>query len=421
MSGRTAIVTMIAATCLIALSASAPAATYLVRANGSGDYATIQDAIDAAVDTDIIELADGTFDDDGNRDIDYLGKAITIRSESGDPADVTIDCEGDEFDNHRAFWFHNDEGSSSILQNITIVHGYIVDGNGGGILCEGGAAPTIEGCVFGSNIVDGTDVSGAAVHMDSPDYFVMTGCRFIGNTAGEFTSGRGGAVSVVGADQGELVDCVFGGGNFAGAFGGGVYLDCPEVGGVLLRDCVVTDNGASAGAGVYSESGGVSLDGCAVYWNEATTAPGLGGGVYVGDSCNIVRSTFMGNFALSGGGIYFSDSGNGDVNLCIVAYSLMGGGIHVEAPTRASINCSDVYENTGGNYTGAISDQTGINDNISEEPQFCDAASGDLTLYNTSPCASEYSPCGSLIGANEVDCLSVTEPSSWGKIKSDYR
>ena len=128
----------------------------------------------------------------------------------------------------------------------------------------------------------------------------------------------------------------------------------------------------------------------------------------------------MGNFAGTGGGIYFADSGNGDVAHCIVAYSLMGGGIHVETPTRVTPQCCDVFENTGGNYTGALADQTDINDNISEEPQFCDAPTGNLTLYNTSPCAGEYSPCGELIGGNGVDCLSPVEQSSWGRIKAAY-
>jgi hypothetical protein len=186
--------------------------------------------------------------------------------------------------------------------------------------------------------------------------------------------------------------------------------------------CVIRDNGAPRGAGVYSLSGAVSFDGCSVFWNEAATMPGLGGGLAAYGDATISRSTFLGNLAVAGGGIYFGDTVSADVSRCIVAYSLMGGGIHLAATDRSvSVNCSDVYENTGGNYTGELTDQTGINFNFSEEPQFCDAPSGDLTLYNTSPCASEYSPCGELVGANEVDCLSVMEPSSWGEIKSNYR
>ncbi|MFH1690209.1 MAG: hypothetical protein ABIE42_08230 [Candidatus Eisenbacteria bacterium] len=417
MSGRTAIVTLLAAACLAALSTPAPAATYLVRANGSGDYATIQDAIDAVVDTDIIELADGTYNGTGNRDVDFLGKAVTIRSQTGDPADVTIDCGGTEFNSRRAFWFHSGEGASSVLQNVTIVNGYVTDGNGGAILCES-AAPTIEGCVFGSNIVNGANALGGALYCGGGSWISITACRFIGNTAGEFTDGRGGAIALVGVEEGELIDCIIGSGNYAGTRGGGVYI---ADGDIAFNGCVITDNGAPRGAGVFNLSGAVSFDGCSVLWNEAVTAPGTGGGLATFGDANIVRSTFMGNGAVAGGGIYFGDGVGADINRCIVAYSLMGGGVHLAALDRSvSVNCSDVFENTGGNYTGELTDQTGLNFNFSEDPQFCDAPSGDLTLYNASPCTPANSLCGELVGAHDVDCLSVTEPSSWGKIKSTY-
>jgi pectin methylesterase-like acyl-CoA thioesterase len=64
---------------LISTSTPAFAATYVVSPDGSGDFPTIQAAIDAAVDGGIIELTDGTFTGDGNRDIDYAGKSITVR------------------------------------------------------------------------------------------------------------------------------------------------------------------------------------------------------------------------------------------------------------------------------------------------------------------------------------------------------
>ena len=274
MSGRTAIVTLLAAVCLVALSTTAPAATYLVRSNGSGDYATIQDAIDAVVDTDIIELASGTFDDDGNRDLDYLGKAITIRSQSGDPADVTIDCEGGEFDPHRAFWFHNGEGSSSVLQNITILGGYIVDGNGGAILCEGGAAPTIEGCVFGSNIVLGSGASGAARTHGQPGLLRHDRLQVHRQHRGR-THGRAWRSGLRGrAPAGRIRRLHLRTRELRGWPGGGVYVESVAEDDLLLTDCIVTDNGAAQRRGVLLQIEVLlALDGCSVYWNEATTVP----------------------------------------------------------------------------------------------------------------------------------------------------
>ena len=58
---------------LMILAATASAATHVVRPDGAGDYPTIQAAIVAAAGGDIIELTDGTFTGDGNRDVNFLG------------------------------------------------------------------------------------------------------------------------------------------------------------------------------------------------------------------------------------------------------------------------------------------------------------------------------------------------------------
>ena len=57
------------------------------------DYSTIQQAINSASNGDIIEVSPGTYTGDGNRDIDFKGKAITVRSSSG-AGQTTIDCTG---------------------------------------------------------------------------------------------------------------------------------------------------------------------------------------------------------------------------------------------------------------------------------------------------------------------------------------
>jgi hypothetical protein len=121
--------------------------TYVVRPDGTGDFPTIQAAIDAASDGDVIALADGTFQGDGNRDIDYLGKALTVRSQSGRRDQCTIDCQATAQSPHRGFYFHTGESLSSVLQGVTVAGGNptLPEAWGGGILCEY-ASPTIVDC-----------------------------------------------------------------------------------------------------------------------------------------------------------------------------------------------------------------------------------------------------------------------------------
>jgi len=114
--------------------------------NGPADFNNIQAAINDE-DGDIVIVRDGTYTGEGNRDIDFLGKAIIVRSENG-PENCIIDCQASYGDPHRGFYFHSGENRNSIVQGFTITNGF--DGgwdcsglcSGGGILCLG-ASPTI--------------------------------------------------------------------------------------------------------------------------------------------------------------------------------------------------------------------------------------------------------------------------------------
>jgi hypothetical protein len=120
-----------------------------VRPDGSGEYPTIQAAIDASVDGDTIELLDGTFFGDGNRDLHTDGKAITLRSQSGNAETCVIDCQGSAANPHRGFLFDAGETNATVVAGLGIRGGYAGE-NGGGI-CALACAPTIRGCVFREN------------------------------------------------------------------------------------------------------------------------------------------------------------------------------------------------------------------------------------------------------------------------------
>ena len=88
--------------------------------------------------------------------------------------------------------------------------------------------------------------------------------------------------------------------------------------------------------------------------------------------------------------------------------------------------CNNIFDVKVGRYVGTCSDQTGMNGNISVDPEYCGIDdSGNYLLQSDSPCAPGNHPegysCGQ-IGAKGVGCEEVpVTQSTWGAIKSRFR
>ncbi|MHC4881625.1 MAG: hypothetical protein ACYTCV_03385, partial [Planctomycetota bacterium] len=160
-------------------------------------FDTIQEAINISQDEYVIVLLPGVYTGDGNRDITFDGKAITVQSsEPTDPNVIVatvIDCEGSELDPHRGFNISSSEGPESIIDGITITNGYLNYDSGAAVFCFD-SGPTIRNCWFENNLSssDGGGIYCANSNIGTIKEMTISNCVFKNNYSKEF----GGALSV---------------------------------------------------------------------------------------------------------------------------------------------------------------------------------------------------------------------------------
>jgi hypothetical protein len=279
---------------VLGIAPAANATTWHVDAAGGADATTIQAGINLSSSGDVVIVAPGTYSGVGNRNINFLGRNITVMSQSG-PQQTIVDCQGLGL----GFQFLSNETTAAVLDGFTIKNGSA--NKGGGVLIDT-ASPTIRYCV-------------------------ITNCN---------VTGVGGGISVKKGD--------------------------PDI-----YNCTLDGNGA----------------------------------------------------ALGGGGIVLGAQSHAKLWQNIICNSTVGGGVNCfGAMTGTSLDCNDVYNNTGGD---AVCFATPTN--FSQDPLYCGIpGSGNFSLQQTSPCAATYSPCLAAVGALGPQCqVTAIQPTSWGSVKAMYR
>ena len=214
-------------------------------------FATIQRAVLAAGNSDVVVLADGLYAGSGNKNIDFGGRAITIQSANG-PQFTIVDCEN----SGQGFIFQSGEDISSVLDGLTISNGNaqtaggiycrasgplirncVITNNSGyysaGIYCSNESSPVISNCEISWN----TGTYGGGVRLVQSDG-LFEHCLIIANTC---SSSGAGLKSEYGSKNPMVSNCTLVG-NVASQYGGALWASYSSL---TLRNSIVTDNSAA--------------------------------------------------------------------------------------------------------------------------------------------------------------------------------
>jgi len=273
-----------------------------------GEYATIEEAIEAAGTGDVVLVGPGIYTSTGSDVLIPRGKAITIRSTDG-PEETILD--GKEL--HRVVNCSAGEQATTVIDGFTISGG--AASRGAGVLALG-ASPTIQNC----NIVDNVASSaGGGICLARSDSSIIQ-CTISNNQALA-------SAAILSLDGDVLIDACTIVGNSTSSNGGlssGLYVyghggesEIELTAQLRLVDTVLSHNvGETETNSIYIDAGAllayramVTIDNCDVVENQPTSDnPNFGGGAMLlaGANAEVTNSRFIKNTVLStfGGAIH---------------------------------------------------------------------------------------------------------------------
>jgi len=305
-----------------------------------GDYSGIQSAIDGCNNGDVILVSPGVY----YENVNFHGKAITLSSTNPADPNVVSNTIINAAGQGSAVTFASGETTNSILTGFTITGGYgTVNATtnfyygartyyyGAGIFCYR-ASPTILGNIVTANSAPIETIRNVGI---------------------------GGGIGCIESDA--RISCNLIMGNTAG-MGGGVYV---YLGHARIVSNLICSNWAEYGGGAVLINGG-----------------------------QLVNNTVVANSAVFTGNVFAKSEAAEQCHVTgnIICQAAYAGGIYLESQdlfTEMAFN--DVWNNTGGDYF-AGADRTGLNGNISQDPEFMDTVNGDFRLQDVSPCLDAGDP-----------------------------
>jgi len=321
-----------------------------------GTFSGIQNAIDYAIDGDIIEVAAGTY----YENINYLGKNIVVVSNFG-PELTIIDGSPEDMP---TVVISNGESRSAVLDGFTIQNGR---GNpnrglvsayrfGGGLCVRFGSNPTLRNLIITDNSVPIAD---------------------------SFAGGIGVAFGSEPLLENIIIQ------NNTARFGAGMYShhSAPVLSNVTIRN----NQARNTGGGVMFGTSTPTINSITVYGNTAGFG---GGGLWFHEECEAVvnQATIYGNEGgTGGGGILLID----DNNIFLVNSICWGNSPNqIESYLYAPDNWIESHIGIANStIQDGPSEQNLLNDelifyenNLLDNPLFTDPELGDFSLTESSPC-----------------------------------
>jgi len=279
--------------------------------NGDGDgigcdvyeeqFASIQDAIDAASDGDTVLIDPGTY----TGSINFIGKNIVVGSlflTTGDTSYIrqTV-IDANNFGSVARF--ENNEGPDAVLVGFTLTNGHAVEG--GGIYIDG-ASPTLSNLRIENNEAYSCGAGGAfkgalggGIYMKGSDAIIEATTITQNNSEID-----GGGIYMTSSDPSLTLVTIYQ--NSTIGFGGGIFCTASNL--ELLQVDVSNNETADKGGGFYATNfATVTIENSTIGSNDAGKE---GGGFYLSNSTLDLLNVFMGgNDAVDyGGEIYATGS-----------------------------------------------------------------------------------------------------------------
>ena len=320
------------------------------------DFSTIQAGIDDANNGDVVIVSPGRY----YENINFKGKNITVAStapEDWSVVEATILDGSRPVDPNRGsvVTFAGGETKDAVVKGFTITggSGYWLKKAvwfGGGICCYGGAA-TISNNIIENNNVAGT---GGGIRCQS-------GCLIYNNIIRNNHS-----------------------------FSGAIYSESSTIMGNIIYGH--SYNGYSGS--IHIRNGAAKVLNNIIYNNASTIYDGSGSGIFLHQANNtkVSGNTILNNSnVVPGSNLEIRWSDNVLVENNIIANGINSYGIHIYECKSLTFRYNNVWNNEAGNYDG-LSNQTGLNGNISVDPLFIDSATQNYHLQPLSPCRNTGNP-----------------------------